>query len=244
MRYGILGDIHANLSALRAVLDRLQTERVDRVISVGDVVGYGAAPRECIALVRDIGAVVVKGNHDAACVGEIDIRYFNNYARDAVRWTQSVVNEQDCEWLASLPMIADLDHCSVGHGTYFKPELFDYIQSTTDADPSLDAMTLPVCFVGHTHVPVTLMRLKDDPLRTAYTIDPEVDLSESTRALINVGSVGQPRDEDPRAAYAVYDSDLDRAWIRRVAYDIEEEAHRIRSAGLPSVLADRLFLGV
>ncbi len=244
MRYGILGDIHANLSALRAVLDRLQTERVDRVISVGDVVGYGAAPRECIALVRDIGAVVVKGNHDAACVGEIDVRYFNNYARDAVRWTQSVVSETDCEWLASLPMIANLDHCSVGHGTYFRPELFDYIQSTTDADPSLDAMVLPVCFVGHTHVPVTLMRLKDDPLRTAYTIDPEIDLSESARALINVGSVGQPRDEDPRAAYAVYDSELDRAWIKRVAYDIEEEARRIRSAGLPTVLADRLFLGV
>lgn len=244
MRYGILGDIHANLSALRAVLDRLQTERVDRVISVGDVVGYGAAPRECIALVRDIGAVVVKGNHDAACVGEIDVRYFNNYARDAVRWTQSVVSENDCQWLASLPMTADLDHCSVGHGTYHRPELFDYIQSTTDADPSLDAMVLPVCFVGHTHVPVTLMRLKDDPLRTAYTIDPEIDLSESTRALINVGSVGQPRDEDPRAAYAVYDSELDRAWIKRVAYDIDEEARRIRNAGLPSVLADRLFLGV
>jgi diadenosine tetraphosphatase ApaH/serine/threonine PP2A family protein phosphatase len=244
MRYGILGDIHANLSALRAVLDRLQTERVDRVISVGDVVGYGAAPRECIALVRDIGAVVVKGNHDAACVGEIDVRYFNNYARDAVRWTQSVVSESDCQWLASLPMIADLDHCSVGHGTYHRPELFDYIQSTTDADPSLDAMVLPVCFVGHTHVPVTLMRLKDDPLRTAYTIDAEIDLSESTRALINVGSVGQPRDEDPRAAYAVYDSELDRAWIKRVAYDIDEEARRIRNAGLPSVLADRLFLGV
>ena len=244
MKYGILGDIHANLSALRAVLDCLQTERVDRVISVGDVVGYGAAPRECIALVRDIGAVVVKGNHDAACVGEIDVRYFNNYARDAIRWTQRVVNEHDCEWLSSLNLIADLDHCSVGHGTYHRPELFDYIQSTTDADPSLDAMVLPVCFVGHTHVPVTLMRLKDDPLRTAYTIDPEIDLSESSRALVNVGSVGQPRDEDPRAAYAVYDSDLERVWIRRVAYDIDEEAQRIRRAGLPSVLADRLFLGV
>lgn len=244
MKYGILGDIHANLSALRAVLDCLQTERVDRVISVGDVVGYGAAPRECIELVRDIDAVVVKGNHDAACVGEIDVRYFNNYARDAIRWTQRVVNERDCEWLASLRLIANLDHCSVGHGTYHRPELFDYIQSTTDADPSLDAMVLPVCFVGHTHVPVTLMRLKDDPLRTAYTIDPEIDLSECTRALINVGSVGQPRDEDPRAAYAVYDSDLERVWIRRVEYDIDEEAQRIRSAGLPSVLADRLFLGV
>ena len=244
MKYGILGDIHSNLSALKAVLACFEAEGVERVISVGDVVGYGAAPRECIELVRSIDAVVVKGNHDAACVGEIDVRYFNNYAREAVRWTSSVLTDDDSRWLASLPYVANLDHCSVGHGTYHKPELFDYIQSTTDADPSLDAMPLPVCFVGHTHVPVTLMRLKLDPLRTAYTVDTEVDLSESHRSLINVGSVGQPRDEDPRAAYAIYDSTRERAWIRRVVYDIEREAHRIHSAGLPGVLADRLYLGV
>jgi predicted phosphodiesterase len=244
MKYGILGDIHSNLSALQAVLARFEREGVERVISVGDVVGYGAAPRECIELVRSVDAIVVKGNHDAACVDEIDIRYFNNYARDAVRWTQGVLDDDERSWLSSLPYTADLADCCVGHGTYYRPELFDYIQSTTDADPSLDAMTVPLCFVGHSHVPVTLMRLKDDPLRTAYTVDTEIDLSESLRVLINVGSVGQPRDEEPRAAYAVYDSDAMRVWIRRTEYDIEREAQRIRAAGLPSVLADRLFLGV
>jgi diadenosine tetraphosphatase ApaH/serine/threonine PP2A family protein phosphatase len=141
-------------------------------------------------------------------------------------------------------MIIDLDHCCVGHGTYKRPELFDYIQGPTDADPSLDAMPLPVCFVGHTHVPVTLMRLKEDPTRTAYTIDTEIDLGESLRVLVNVGSVGQPRDEDSRAAYGIFDSEKGRVWIRRVEYDIEREAQRIKSAGLPGVLADRLFLGV
>lgn len=244
MKYGILGDIHSNLSALQAVLSCFEKESVDRIISVGDVVGYGAAPRECIELVRSVDAIVVKGNHDAACVGEIDIRYFNNYARDAVRWTQGVLTDKDCEWLAALPLTTDLDHCSVGHGTYHRPELFDYIQGPTDADPSLDAMFLPVCFVGHTHVPVTLMRLKDDPLRTAYTVDTEIDLAESIRVLVNVGSVGQPRDEESRAAYAIFDSEKGRVWIRRAKYDIEREAHRIRAAGLPGVLADRLFLGV
>ena len=244
MKYGILGDIHANLSALQAVLAALEKDHVDRILSVGDVVGYGAAPLECIRLVRAHDAVVVKGNHDAACVGELDVLYFNNYARSAVRWTQSVLSDDDCRWLTSLPMTASLEHCSVAHGTFHKPELYDYVQSTTDADPSLDAMQLPVCFVGHTHYPVTLLRLKDDPLRTAYTEDTEIDLSESHRALINVGSVGQPRDEDPRAAYAVYDSERERVWIKRVAYDIELEAARIRAAGLPSALADRLFLGV
>ena len=244
MKYGILGDIHANLSALQAVLARFQSEGVEHVISVGDVVGYGAAPRECIELLRALGASVVKGNHDAACVGELDVRYFNNYAREAVRWTGTVLGRDESRWLSALPYTVDLEHCCVGHGTYARPELFDYIQSTTDADPSLDAMPLPVCFVGHTHVPVALLRMRDDPLRTAYTSDVEVDLSEVHRALLNVGSVGQPRDEDPRAAYAIYDSKLDRAWIKRAEYDIEREAHRIRSAGLPGVLADRLFLGV
>ncbi|MBK7642655.1 MAG: metallophosphoesterase family protein [Planctomycetes bacterium] len=244
MKYGILGDIHGNLSALEVALSVFKDERVERIVSVGDVVGYGGAPRECIARLRELDAVVVKGNHDAACTGEIDIRYFNNYARDAVRWTQSVLSVEELAWLHALPLVTHLDHCSVAHGTYHRPGLYDYIQSTTDADPSLDEMILPVCFVGHTHVPVTLLRLKEDPLRTAYTVDPEIDLSESAKALVNVGSVGQPRDEDPRTAFAIYDSREDRVSIRRASYDIEVEARRIRSAGLPSVLAERLFLGV
>jgi predicted phosphodiesterase len=244
MRYGILGDIHGNLAALETVLDCLSRESIDQMISVGDIVGYGAAPRACIALVREAGAAVVMGNHDAACIGRLDMMYFNAYAREAALWTQGVLTAEDRTWLGSLPFARHLDHCSVAHGTLHRPELFDYIQSPQDADPSLEIMPLPVCFVGHTHVPVTLLRLKDDPHRTAYTIDAEVDLREAHRALVNVGSVGQPRDEDRRTAYAVYDSDEERVWIKRVDYDIDLEASRIRNAGLPSMLADRLYLGV
>ena len=244
MRYGILGDIHGNLAALETVLDCISRERIDQVISVGDVVGYGAAPRECIALVREAGAVVVMGNHDAACINRLDMVYFNAYAREAALWTQQVLTDDDREWLGGLPLTQHLDHCSVAHGTLHRPELFDYIQSPEDAGPSLDVMPRKVCFVGHTHVPVTLMRLEDDPTRTAYTTDGVVDLEEAHRALVNVGSVGQPRDEDARTGYAVYDSEEQRAWIKRVPYDIDREAFRIRSAGLPSMLADRLYLGV
>jgi len=244
MRYGVLGDIHSNLSALQAVLLRMERDGVDQVLSVGDVIGYGAAPRQCIELLRSCNAVVVKGNHDAASVGEIDLLYFNNYAREAVRWTQSVLTEEDLRWLSELPYVVDLPNASVGHGTYHRPELFDYIQSTTDADPSLDAMPGQVCFVGHTHVPVTLLRLDEDPLLTAYTVEDEIDLGEIRRALVNVGSVGQPRDEDCRAAYALYDTEKEYIWIKRVDYDIEREISRILSAGLPSVLAERLRLGI
>ena len=244
MKYGILGDIHSNLSALRAVLDRLQAEGVDRLVSVGDVVGYGAAPRECIALLREVGATVVLGNHDAACVELLDTLYFNPYALAAVQWTRGMLGREEREWLRALPLVEHLEHCSVAHGTLFEPEKYDYIQGPRDADPSLDIMPLPVCFVGHTHVPVTLLRPRDDPTRTAYTMETEIDLEEAYRALVNVGSIGQPRDEDPRAAYAVFDAARSRVSIRRVAYDIELEANRIRAANLPPVLADRLYLGV
>jgi diadenosine tetraphosphatase ApaH/serine/threonine PP2A family protein phosphatase len=244
VKYGILGDIHANLSALRAVLERFRAQRVDRILSVGDVVGYGAAPTECIALLREVGARVVKGNHDAACVHELDLAYFNAYARAAVAWTRTQISREDCTWLAQLPLTLDLEDCSVAHGTYSKPERFDYVQGERDAEASLDMLPTPVCFVGHSHVPIALVRLEDDPLRTARAEGLETDLSDVHRALINVGSVGQPRDDDPRAAYAVYDVEEQRVVIERVRYDIDVEARRIRAAGLPPVLADRLFHGV
>lgn len=244
MKYGVLGDIHGNLTALRAVLKCMDDGGVETVISVGDVVGYGAAPSECIAILRERGVVVVKGNHDAACVEELDDAHFNPYARAAVAWTRSVLGEEDMEWLRRLPLTATLEHCQVAHGTLQHPELYDYILSLTDAEPSLDAMTRPVCFVGHSHIPLTVMRFADSPNQTAYTHDAEIDLSETTRALINVGSVGQPRDENPMTAYALYDSETRQAAIRRTTYDIDREARRIEGAGLPRVLAERLRIGV
>ena len=244
MKYGILGDIHSNLSALRAVLGRMDDEGVDTVVSVGDVVGYGGAPSECIAILRERRAIVVKGNHDAACVGDLDERTFNPYARAAVAWTRSVLSADEKRWLKGLPLVATLEHCQVAHGTLHRPELFDYILSLSDADPSLDEMTRPVCFVGHSHIPLTVMRFVDEPERTAYTYETDIDLSETVKALINVGSVGQPRDENPFTAYALFDSIRRRAQILRVAYDIEAEVARIEQAGLPPVLGERLRLGV
>jgi predicted phosphodiesterase len=244
MRYAILGDIHANLAALEAVLAALDADSVESILQVGDVVGYGAAPREAIAALRERDAIVVKGNHDAACVGEVDPRFFNPNARAAVEFTQSLLTREDLRWLADLPLTAANDDCVVSHGTLSRPERFDYIQCTEDADPSLDVLDRPVCFLGHTHVPVSIMRLVDSPHRTSYTIDRTLDLTDSTVALVNVGSVGQPRDEDPRAAYAVYDTDRQQVELRRVEYDIEREADRIQRAGLPRMLGDRLFLGI
>jgi len=244
MKYGILGDIHSNLSALRTVLAHMDEENIDTLLSVGDVVGYGAAPNECIAILRERGTVVVKGNHDAACVDELDDRTFNPYARAAVAWTKTRLSPEERRWLRGLPLVATLEHCQVAHGTLYRPELFDYILSTSDADPSLDEMTRPVCFVGHSHIPLTVMRFADDPRRSAYTHDSQVDLRDTVKALVNVGSVGQPRDENPLTAFAIYDSDTRRVSIRRVPYDIAAEVARIKAAGLPPVLGERLTIGV
>ncbi len=243
MRYAILGDIHANLAALEAVLLAVDADGVDHILQVGDVVGYGAAPKEVIQVLRERDVMVVKGNHDAACVGELDTRLFNRDARAGVRFTEGQLERDEVQWLKDLPLVAKTEHCSMAHGTLNRPEQFEYVQSIGDAEPSLDIMEHPVCFVGHTHVPVTIMRLLEDPHRTSYTIERGVDLSESSVALVNVGSVGQPRDEDPRAAYAIYDSETQRVDMFRVDYDIEREADRIVRAGLPKMLADRLFLG-
>jgi diadenosine tetraphosphatase ApaH/serine/threonine PP2A family protein phosphatase len=244
MKYGILGDVHANLSALQTALAGMDAEGVEEVISVGDVVGYGAAPKECIRLLQERDATVVLGNHDAAVAEILDDMHFNPYARAAVAWTRTALDSAELQWLRALPLTATLDEVQVSHGTLHRPELFNYILSLTDADPSLDIMERPVCFVGHSHIPLTVMRFADAPTRTAYTFDPDVDLSETERALINVGSVGQPRDEDPRTAYLIYDSATRFASLKRSTYDIEHETERIRAAGLPDVLAERLHLGL
>ena len=244
MRYAILGDIHSNLTALEAVLAHVDQLGVDQILSVGDVVGYGAAAREVLDILRDRKIPAVKGNHDAAVVGELDTTFFNPLAKKAVEWTRGELTERDLEWLAGLPLLLHTEDCAVGHGTYAQPERFDYIQSTEDADPSLDEQPRMACFVGHTHVPVTILRLQDDPSRTFYTMDREVDLSMADKALINVGSVGQPRDEDPRAAVGIYDAAEAHYAIHRVEYKVEVESSRIRKAGLPDMLAQRIHLGI
>jgi predicted phosphodiesterase len=244
MRYAVLGDIHSNLSALECVLEDIRATQVDQILSVGDVVGYGASPSDCIRLLREEGVIVVKGNHDAACVGELNENTFNRYALEAVRWTRGVLSTDEMDWLRELPLEVTLEHCQLAHGSIHEPEAFEYIRTTRDADPSLELMTRPVAFVGHTHIPIALMRLLEPVGSTAYSPDLDVDLRESDRCLVNVGSVGQPRDEDHRTGWVLFDSEAQTVKLKRLPYQIEVAASRIRDAGLPRMLADRLYLGV
>lgn len=239
MIYGILGDIHANLEALEAVLEEMQKAGVRKYISVGDIVGYGANPAECIRRVREIGASVVAGNHDYAVVGKLSLEYFNTYARQSALWTREALPVADREFLSSLNLLETFDNFTVVHSTLYAPELFEYIQTSYDAHLSFQNQRTALAFMGHSHIPVNFFKRKS----VVFNMDVEIRLEPGVKAMINVGSIGQPRDENPRAVCCVYDSDAGTVRITRVPYDIEKASRKIRQAGLPEILAERLKYG-
>ncbi|MFO1076535.1 MAG: metallophosphoesterase family protein [Planctomycetota bacterium] len=246
MRIGILGDIHANVEALTAVVDALRNDGVDIFVQVGDIVGYGPEPSQCIEIVRELGCSVCLGNHDAAVLDLLDTSYFNQYARAAILWTKAQLREDDLAFLRSLPLVVRQPPFTVVHGTLHMPEQFGYVISPVEALDSLSHQDTQLCFVGHSHVPTIYLANKDAlrDLRVVMNSEAEIGYHGFDRVLVNVGSVGQPRDEDPRAAYALVDTHEETVSIRRVPYDIAKVQRKIIRAGLPEVLANRLSLGV
>jgi diadenosine tetraphosphatase ApaH/serine/threonine PP2A family protein phosphatase len=239
VRYGILGDIHSNLEALDGVLADVQTAGADRVLCVGDVVGYGANPRECIELMREQAAAVVAGNHDWASADRMGLEYFNSDARDSIEWTREQLRAEDAQYLGGLPLTDVHDEITLVHSTPFSPEYFDYVQTLYDVEVAFDHLRTRVCFVGHSHVPV--MFVDRDPVDCF--LEPELDLPRGRRLIVNVGSVGQPRDQDPRACYALYDTEEKHVQIRRVEYDRYAASARMVAAGLPVTNSNRIILG-
>ena len=239
MRYAIFGDIHGNYDALEAALAAMEREKVDEMICLGDIVGYGAQPHQCVEKIRSLGCMCLAGNHDHAAIGKLDIDFFNLYAREAAVWTRAALPPEDREFLANLGFIEHLPNFAVVHGSLHGPEMFNYISTIFDADLSFDALDKQLLFYGHTHIPLTFFDTK--PM--TYTMDPELPVGDGTRVLVNVGSVGQPRDEDPRACFAVYDDAAGLVRLIRVEYDVHRAAQKIIEAGLPEPLAIRLEQG-
>ncbi len=247
MRIGILGDIHSNLEALTTVVQELRTAGVDHWVQVGDIVGYGPDPRPCLDLIRELNCTVCMGNHDAAVVGLLDTDYFNAYARIAIDWTRAQMRDEDLEYLRGLPLVVEHHTYTVVHGTLHMPELFGYVLTQVEAKESLRQQRTLLGFVGHSHVPAVYIErpgMNPHELEVIYESEMRCSVDGTSKVLMNVGSVGQPRDEDPRAAYAIYDTEAAEISIGRVHYDIEHTQAKIREAGLPAVLADRLALGV
>jgi len=239
VRYAILGDIHSNLEALDGVLADAQAAGADQVLCVGDVVGYGANPRECVDLMRELRIAVVAGNHDWATADRMALEYFNSDARDSIEWTRQQLQPEDAAYLNRLPLVHVLDETTLVHSSPFSPEYFDYLQTIYDVELAFDHLETSVCFVGHSHVPVFFV----DTSPVDYFLRPELDIPPDQRLIVNVGSVGQPRDLDPRACYALYDTDARRVQLRRVEYDLQSASARIAAAGLPVANSNRIMLG-
>ncbi|HHT9125558.1 MAG TPA: metallophosphoesterase family protein [Candidatus Brocadiia bacterium] len=242
MRYGILGDIHGNYDALEAVISDIEKEKIDRLLCVGDIVGYGAEPSKCIETVRRLNCISVAGNHDYAVAGKLGLECFNDDAREGVIWTREHLSAEDLEYLANLPIIIEEEGFTLVHGTLHYPELFGYILSYHDAELCFKAMSASgghLCFMGHSHIPVTFFC--GELLR--YSTDRRITLQNADKFLVNVGSVGQPRDHNPKATYVIYDVENKTIRVRRLDYDIESAARKIRLSGLPIMNAERLKLG-
>lgn len=241
MRYGVVSDVHGNLEALEAVLAAMDAERVDRLLSAGDAVGYGADPDPCLDRLEARGALSVCGNHERAVTGGLPLEWFSEWAQAAVRWTAERLTAAHKAFLSELPLTRTDGRVTLAHASLARPEAFPYVFDSRDAADSLRLQATPVAFIGHTHVPAFFLE-RAGSVQTLPGVGPHRP-EPGTRLLVNVGSVGQPRDGDPRAAYAVYDSDAGTAAVRRVPYDVARARRKILEAGLPSFLAERLTVG-
>ena len=248
MKIAILSDIHANLAALQAVLADVDAVAPDAVIwHTGDIVGYNAEPNEVVALLRARGTAGVMGNHDAAVLGELDVSWFNPEAAAAVKWTATHLTPESASWLHALPKISEMGAATLVHGSPREP-LGEYVISAEGARENLLALSTPVLFHGHTHVPAYWALRGNQAASVVIDGRAQPLLSPS---LINVGSVGQPRDGDVRASWVLWDRSDDGSAVgalgtvqwRRVAYDVARTQSLVRAAGLPERLATRLAEG-
>ena len=241
MRIAVISDIHANLPALEAVLADVERESPDELWCLGDIVGYGPQPNECVDLARERTSLSLCGNHDLAVLGAIDVSDFTGDAGAAARWTTSVLGETQAEWLRGLSPSAERDGFELYHGSP-RDAVWDYVLSEQVALISILETTAPLVLVGHSHV---ALGLGWDGVELSGGLAPEgteLNLTKG-RWLLNPGSVGQPRDGDPRAAYVLYDPDARVVEYRRAEYDVREAQRKIRAAGLPEILALRLETG-
>ncbi|OGK88542.1 MAG: hypothetical protein A2X52_18170 [Candidatus Rokubacteria bacterium GWC2_70_16] len=245
MRYAVLSDIHGNSQALSAVLADADREGARALVCLGDLVGYGADPVACAEAVGERAAIVVAGNHEHGVLELASLRWFNAVAREAVRWTRAQLSDGVRSYLGSLPLTATLEDATLVHASPRRPEKWDYLLSAEDGFEVFGDFRTPLCFVGHSHCPGVWSLGAAGPEHAAWFTGwpAEVRLAAGRRYVINVGSVGQPRDRDPRAAYALWDLEERLVWIRRVEYDHRAAAARILEAGLPRVLAHRLASG-
>lgn len=241
MRYALLSDIHSNIEAFDAVLADVKAVGVDRLLFLGDIVGYGPNPNECIDRLLSVADLSLGGNHDWAVVGKTPADYFNPFAREAVEWTMKALREDHKDFLKRTRAIDIFDGFQVAHSSPMRPEEWRYIMSQKEALDNYPYIETDICFIGHSHQPIIIEYRNEREIRVfrdAYKI-----LDHESKYVINIGSVGQPRDGNVNACWVFYDSEVGSVEFRRVPYDIPAVQKKMAKIGLPRYLIDRLAIG-
>ena len=241
MRLGIFSDVHGNLEALKAALEYFEEADVTQYLFLGDLVGYGANPNQCIELVKKLGCTAIAGNHDYGVLKKTSIDEFNPAAAEAIEWTKEQLTEESKLYLESLELTERFDPCFLVHGSPSSPANFEYIFTLKEATYEFNFFSTRICLIGHTHYPFAIIKKPDGTLTSIK--EEEFILENTNRYLINVGSIGQPRDGDPRVCVVVFDIKKNKFNFKRLNYDIQTAQQKIISAGLPQFLAYRLIQG-
>jgi diadenosine tetraphosphatase ApaH/serine/threonine PP2A family protein phosphatase len=237
MKHALFSDVHGNLEAFQAVVRDGREQAVGQWLCLGDTVGYGGDPQACLALARSLGGPMVRGNHDDETGHGGVVSHFSPLAVAGVLYSRRMLSAEERAFLAALPLRLEVGDCTLVHATLDRPEGWEYIVSPAEAARSLARQATPLGFFGHTHIPHLFAEEKGEVREFVYR---QVELNPAKRYFINVGSVGQPRDGDPRAAYAIYDDAARTVELRRVAYDVAAAQAKIAAAELPARLAARL----
>ena len=239
MKYAILGDVHANLEALQAVLDDAKQQGVTHYACTGDIVGYNADPKICLQMIRSLKCKVVQGNHDYYTGCNESMELFTSRARKSIYWTRKQLSPFDRKYLRQIPLILDVETFTLVHSSLSNPHRWSYVFRNKAADANFRNQFNPVCFYGHTHMPMAF--IKGQSIKKEFY--DTLQVQPGRQYLINVGSVGQPRDRNPKSGYVIYDLDEQTITMRRVEYDIETTQRKIRVSGLPFRNALRLANG-
>ncbi|MFA6281466.1 MAG: metallophosphoesterase family protein [Candidatus Omnitrophota bacterium] len=241
MRYAIFSDVHGNLEAFEKAIEFFKQEAIGRFIFLGDIAGYGANPKEVIGLLKDMNPAIVAGNHDWGVTDKLDIENFSEYAETAILWTKKIITEKDKEYIRTFPLTHEEDDFFCIHGSLDAPENFNYITGINEARTSFLLLKKQILFVGHSHKAQIYYANTEG---ISFHPQSEISIKDNEKYIINVGSIGQPRDRDRRLSFCIYDSDEKLARIVRLEYNIIAAAEKITNAGLPAMLSSRLFIGL
>lgn len=241
MRLAFFSDVHANLEALEAFLRDAADEKVDKLHFLGDAVGYGPDPNECVKKICEVSGIRLMGNHDYAAMGLLDTSSFNQFAQEAIDYTRRVLSEESIALMADFSLEETIDDFHLVHATPERPHQWDYIVTLEDAAVNFPHIRKRVCLIGHSHYPAIISR--NNGASPILVHEDSIKIKKKQEYIINIGSVGQPRDSNPRSCYLIYDSKEKTARLKRVEYDIAATQKKMADAGLPEYLITRLAKG-